>query len=159
MRAAPPVEAALDAGRRERMLTVLLHMLAGSVLAAWLALQAGLAALPAWVGVLVLAAGVLGMLGHRLARRTWPASPGRLRWDGRQWHVAGHGADRPLRRVVVALDLGSRLLLQLHPADGDRPLWRVASPQSAQGAWHGLRLALAAHAGATGTDADPGGVA
>jgi hypothetical protein len=156
MRAAPPVDAALDAGRRERMLTVLLHLLAGGVLAAWLALQAELTAPSAWAGLLVLSAGALGMLGHALARRTWPASPGRLRWDGRQWHLAGHGADRPLHRVVVALDLGVWLLLQLHPADGDRPVWRVASAPAAQGAWHGLRLALAAHAGRTDAGGDTG---
>jgi hypothetical protein len=148
MRAAPPVDAALDAGRRERVLTVLLHMLAGLVLAAWLALQAGVASVLLWAGALGLGVVAMGAIGGWLARCTWPRDPGRLRWDGSQWLSTSPGAARPLPRVVVSLDLGTWMLLQLHPADGTARLWRVASPRAARGAWHGLRVALAAHAGA-----------
>ena len=148
MRAAPPVDAALDTGRRERMLTVLLHALAGAVLGAWLALHAEVRAVVAWATALGASTTLLAALGWWLARRTWSSTPGHLRWDGAQWCCAGSGHSLPLARVVVALDLGTWVLLRLHPADGTAPLWRAASACGAGGAWHGLRLALAAHAGA-----------
>ena len=158
MRAAPPVDAALDAGRRERMLTVLLHALAGVALGAWLALHAELRHIGAWAAVLGASAALLMAVGWQLARRTWPALPGHLRWDGAQWLSVGRGRDLVLARVDVALDLGTWMLLRLHPADGGAPQWRVASARGAGGAWHGLRLALANHAGAP-LRADDGGVA
>jgi hypothetical protein len=148
MRAAPPVDAALDTGGRERMLTVLLHALAGAVLGGWLTLHAEWRAVSTWVAALVSSSAALATLGWWLARRTWPAAPGHLRWDGSQWCCSGSGVEMPLARVVVALDLGTWLLLRLHPADGSQLLWRAASARTARGAWHGLRVALAAHAGA-----------
>jgi hypothetical protein len=39
------------------------------------------------------------------------------------------------------------MLLQLSPADGMPPRWRVASARGVGAAWHGLRVALQAHAG------------
>ena len=156
MRAAPPVDAALDTGRRERMLTLLLHMLAGAVLGAWLALHAELRTATAWVFVLSASISLLAALGWWLGRRTWPAVAGRLRWDGTQWRCIDGSRDLPLVRVVVAVDLGIWLLLRLHPAAGGQPLWRVASARTARGAWHGLRLALAAHAGALSAGDDDG---
>ncbi len=148
MRAAPPVETVLDDGRLERMLITLLHAVAGAVLAGWLALHAELRG--GWMlptGVL-LAAVLMAAVGHGLAGRALPPLPRRLRWDGQSWCSLGT-ADIPLQRVVVALDLGLWVLLRLHPVDGRPPVWRVASARGAQSAWHALRLALAAHAGAT----------
>jgi hypothetical protein len=138
------------------MLTVLLHALAGVVLGAWLALQAELRAPMAWLAALMSSTALLVTPGCWLARRTWPAAPGRLRWDGSQWCCAGAGQDLPLARVVVALDLGTWVLLRLHPADASAPLWRVASASGARGAWHGLRLALTSHAGAQSATDDGG---
>lgn len=148
MRAAPPVDAALDTGQRERMLTLLLHGLAGAVLGAWVALHAEWQTVTAWVAALGASMLLLGTLGWWLARRTWPVAPGHLRWDGVQWRCTGRGDDTVLVRLVVALDLGTWVLLRLHPAAGARAQWRVASARAAGGAWHGLRLALAVHAGA-----------
>ncbi len=147
MRAAPPVEAALDAGRLERMLIILLHALAGAVLAAWLALHAELHGAWSVLAAVVTAATLMAVLGHWLAGRALPLQPGRLRWDGQVWSCIG-APDIPLQRLVVALDLGLWVLLHLHPADGGHRLWRVASARGARSSWHGLRLALATHAGA-----------
>jgi hypothetical protein len=148
MRAAPPVEAALGTGRPERMLITLLHGLAASLLAVWAALHAEL---PLWqaptlAGVLG-AAAAMAVLGRWLAVRALPPIPGSLRWDGRTWSIVAGAHAQPLQRLVVALDLGIWALLQLHPADG-RPVWRVVSVGCAQAQWHGLRVALAAQAGA-----------
>ena len=79
------------------------------------------------------------------------------------------GAPQPLRRVVVSLDLGGWLLLHLLPANANanakanvngagqagRGVWRVASARGAGAAWHGLRVALLAHAGAAAPAAAP----
>ena len=146
MRAAPPVEAVLDTGRPERMLITMLHALAGAVLAAWLALHVEWRL--GWAVLFVLGtAGLMAGLGHWLAHRALPQRPAHLRWDGQRWCCV-HAQTMPLQRLVVALDLGLWVLLQLHPADGGRPFWRIASARGARAAWHGLRVALAAHAGA-----------
>ncbi len=162
MRAAPPVEAVVNAGGSERMVICLLHALAGAMLASWLAAHAELA--PAWhvVAAALLAAGLMAVLGAALARHTLPRMAGRLRWDGQGWcHVEQADAPLasmvPLVRLVVALDLGVWVLLRLHPATGGAVRWRCASARGAQSSWHGLRLALAAHAGAAGVPADQAG--
>ncbi|MDO9284298.1 MAG: hypothetical protein Q7U26_05325 [Aquabacterium sp.] len=147
MRAAPAVDAALDAGVPERMLILLLHGLAGVTLALWAAAHAALGfSLPVLAGAAIAGAS-MAALGAWLARRALPADAGRLRWDGQGWSWQGP-ADLPLARLEVSLDLGVWALLRLHPADGTRPSWRVASRRGAGAAWHGLRVALAAHAGA-----------
>jgi len=130
------------------MLITLLHGLAGGLLAAWLALHAELplSQPPVLAGVVATAL-VLAALGLWLARRALPPAPGHLRWDGQAWSCQLGAQAQPLQRLVVALDLGIWALLQLHPAGG-RPAWRVASARSAPAQWHGLRVALAAHAGA-----------
>ena len=131
------------------MLITLLHGLAGGLLATWAALHAEL---PLWqapsaLGVLV-AAAAMAALGRWLAGRALPSIPGSLRWDGQAWSSVVGAQSLPLQRLVVALDLGIWVLLKLHPAGG-RPVWRVASAGSAQAQWHGLRVAMAAHAGAS----------
>ena len=147
MRAAPPVLAALGRGRPERMLITLLHGLAGALIAGWLVLHAELA-LWLWPSpAAVLAAGLaMGTLGRWIARRTLPPVPGSLCWDGQAWSLETDTQRQALQRLVVAIDLGIWVLLQLHPAN-ERPRWRVASAGSATAQWHGLRVALAIHAG------------
>ena len=144
----------LGSGGVERMLITLLHGVAGALLAVWSALHAewrpGALALAA-----VLAGGLLAGMGTVLARRTLPASPGQLRWDGQAWSLVAAAGVQPLQRLVVALDLGTWVLLRLHPVGG-RTAWRVTGAGSAPAAWHGLRLALSAHAGAA-LPADGGG--
>ncbi len=147
MRAAPSVDASLAECRAERMLITLLHAGAGALLVVWLALHAQWQVrAPMLLGV-VAGAALLASGGWWLARRALPLLPGRLRWDGQCWSVVSPQGPQPLRRLVVMLDLGAWVLLRLHPADG-RAHWRVASAASAAGAWHGLRVALAAHSGA-----------
>jgi hypothetical protein len=182
MRAAPAVDAALGSGRVERVLITLLHAVAGAAFSVWAAAHAeavagpffaGLAGL-AWLTWLMGSVGALGLglVGCWLARQALPAEPARLRWDGSSWQLGREWRDDdlvPLQRVVVAMDLGAWMLLQLVPAEvepsaqsaaqraaqqaGKRSDWRVASAQGVGGAWHGLRVALQAHAGAPlGTD-------
>ena len=134
------------------MLILLLHGMAGVALALWAAAHAALGfTWPVLAGAAI-AAVVMATLGAWLARRALPADAGRLCWDGQVWHWRG-SIDRPLARLEVTLDLGMWVLLRLHPADGGRPLWRVASRRGAGAAWHGLRVALMAHAGAAVPDA------
>ncbi|MDH4393925.1 MAG: hypothetical protein QE285_21190 [Aquabacterium sp.] len=147
MRAAAPVEAVLSDGSLERMLIILLHACAGALLATWGALHAEWPPGSAMLVAALAASGLMAGVGAWLARRALPAWPGRLRWDGQGWHSIELQTDQPLARLVVAIDLGTWVLLQLHPAKG-RACWRVASIGSAQASWHGLRVALAAHAGA-----------
>jgi hypothetical protein len=155
MRAAPAVDAALDAGRRERMLILSLHGLAGVTLALWAAAHAALGfTWPVLAGTAI-AGVVMAALGAWLASRALPADAGRLCWDGQAWHWLGPMA-LPLARLEVTLDLGVWVLLRLFPADGARPLWRVASQRGAAAAWHGLRVALEAHAGAAAVAAAAG---
>ena len=182
MRAAPAVDAALGSGRVERMLITLLHAGAGAAFSVWAAAHAEALAGASFAGLpwLMGSAGALGLglVGFWLARQALPAEPARLRWDGSTWQLCRplrselRGAGRselrddglvPLQRVVVAMDLGAWMLLQLVPADAKRSTqrsgWRVASAQGVGGAWHGLRVALQAHAGAPrdtdGGETDP----
>ncbi len=152
MHAAPAVEVTLDRGARERVLIVLLHLGSAAALATWgLALSEVAEAWPWWMVWLacVLASGAAGL---RWAAQVLPASPEDLRWDGRAWalrqQAAGGSREVPLATVIVAIDLGAWVLLQLRPAAGIGRRWRVASAGSVGAAWHGLRLALRAHAGA-----------
>lgn len=147
MRAAPPVDAPLADCRFERMLITLLHACAGVLLAAWGVLHAEWPLGSAALAAVVAAGGLMAAVGAWLGRLALPPSPGRLRWDGQGWHMMRLQAGQPLVRLVVALDLGTWVLLQLQPAQG-RACWRIASLGSAQAAWHGLRVALGAHAGA-----------
>jgi hypothetical protein len=166
MRAAPAVEAALGQGRVERMVITGLHAGSGAALAVWAAAHAGLGAHPfvagasfgaaqPWLAGLV-GSMVLGALGCWLARQALPAGPAYLCWNGARWQLQRRAngllpspieSGVPLQRVVVALDLGAWMLLQLVPADGSAPRWQVAGATGVGVAWHGLRVALQAHAG------------
>lgn len=162
MRAAPAVDAALASGRIERMLIALLYGMAGVVLALWASGHAHAwsgAALPVppWL-VAAFSAPVAALLGAWLARRVLPAEPARLVWDGTAWQLCAAGT-RPLRRLVVAIDLGSWVLLKAYPADGGAAVWRVAGAPSAGAHWHALRVALQAHAGAPQPPAGGAGAA
>lgn len=102
-----------------------------------------------WIAGLAGALG-LGAVGFCLARRALPAVPGRLSWDGTAWSWRSEGSGEglaPLQRVLVSLDLGAWLLLQGVPAGGAPLRWGVASARGVGAAWHGLRVALQAHAG------------
>ena len=178
MRAAPAVDAALGSGRAERVLITLLHAAAGAAFSVWAAAHAEAVAGPFFAGLAWLLGSVgalgLGLVGCWLARQALPAEPARLRWDGSSWQLGREWRDDdllPLQRVVVAMDLGAWMLLQLVPAElepsaqraaqraGKRSGWRVVSAHGVGGAWHGLRVALQAHAGAPldtdGGETDP----
>ena len=159
MRAAPAVDAALGSGRLERMVIALLHAGTGAAGASWASAHVGAAGGPlgdglaAWLAPAVALA--MGAVGWLLARRALPAEPAQLCWDGTAWQLRTD-ALRPLGQVVVAMDLGAWVLLQLRPAQGRASHWRVVGARGAGAAWHGLRVALQAHAGdAPGGPVDP----
>lgn len=150
MRAAPAVDAALGSGRIERMLIALLYGATGAALALWGAARAEWPddgpTLAPWLAA-VAAASAMASAGAWLARRVLPPEPARLGWDGSAWQLRGERSTA-LSRLVVALDLGHWVLLKLAAAEGSSTLWRVASARSCGADWHGLRVALQAHAGA-----------
>lgn len=156
MQAAPAVSASLDGGRLERVLIALLHALTGAALLAWVQGLAELAM--SWLGWIAAAALVAATawLGAVLARSALPGNALWLRWDAQVWTLvlrpSGNysGAELVLTRLEVALDLGSWLLLRIHPAAGG-VRWQVARASSVGSAWHGLRVALMAHAGSPAT--------
>jgi hypothetical protein len=102
----------------------------------------------------LLAAGV----GVWQASRLLPAGTQRLRWDGTAWQWLIDGQVCALHRVSVQIDLGHHLLLRLHAAaTPQRARWAVATARSAGPDWHGLRVALHYHAGASSSRPVPGG--
>jgi hypothetical protein len=154
MRAAPAVRALLDDARPERVAIVLFHVLSGAALAAWLKGQFELTP-SAWMGlVLVTLLVCAAAVGQRLARSALLGDVEYLQWNGQVWTLGqrrpGAGAvqvsELRLVRLVVALDLGSWLLLRLQPAAG-ASRWQVVRAARVGADWHGLRVALTAHAG------------
>ncbi len=161
MRAAPPIDCPLADGRVERRLIAALHAATGAVLGAWLlaSVDAPIPPLGAAVGLLATAVAA-GLVGLRLARRTLPVMPQRLRWDGQRWTLFGASAApeslagcasaaavaQPLGELSVALDLGPWVLLCLRTGSGGRR-WAVLRRRMAAAQWHGLQLALRAHGG------------
>ena len=98
-------------------------------------------------------------LGAGLARLALPANAQCLRWDGQVWSLVlrapdgGVGAEMAVERLAVAIDLGSWLLLRAYAvAGGSR--WQVARASCVGAAWHGLRVALKAHAGSAQSSPD-----
>ena len=136
------------------MLISALYGTSGAALAGWALAQTAQAPQGAVWAILVLAAAAAGAVGFWQARYALPANAAYLGWDGAGWtlglHPAAGGkaapAETPLAAVVVALDLGAWLLLRLHPAAGPCR-WQAARADASGTDWHGLRLALQAHAG------------
>ena len=162
MRAAPPIDCPLSDGRVERRLITALHAATGALLGGWSLASTGAdippAAVAAWLAA---CAGVGGLLGMPLARRTLAARRLRLRWDGQRWSLLatpdGAGAqavDQPLGELALALDLGPWQLLRLR-CDGSAVRWAVARQAVAGAQWHGLQLALHAHGGRWRADLQP----
>ena len=148
MRAAPPVDALLAEGRRERLMIVLAYSLAAAVFGHWLAatrvVEPSLS--------LVLPAALAGAaLGLAVARHLLP--PGiraALRWTGVGWQWG----DRACQRVDLHLDLGGWMLLRL-VLDQRARRWVIADAGSCGGAWRDLRIALRAHGGALAVRPEP----
>ena len=129
---------------------ILLHALTAAVLLAWLCTWL-LPTTSAWVQCVLLLPACLPLWGLRQGRRLWPPGPAwQLAWTGQAWHLLLPGLSPPqpaLQAVQVALDLGSWMLVHT-VSDQGRHRWHGASAGQAGAAWHGLRVALRAHAGA-----------
>ncbi len=167
MRAAPAVEAALNVGGAERLVIALLHAVTGAALAVWVLGHLEYGNTRVVVLAVLLGALVAGLFGAGLARKVLPRERSCLRWDGQAWlllvpakaggRAAVHGTmpaslplamhEVPLNAVGISLDLGTWVLLRLQAAAGGYR-WCMASANSAGQTWHGLRVALRAHAGA-----------
>ena len=154
MHAAPAVRATLHGSGAERMLISGLYAIGGAALAGWALAHADQTQPGAAWATVALAAAAAGAVGAWQARQALPADGAYLGWDGAGWALGQHPAaggktalaETPLAAVVVAIDLGAWLLLCLHPATGPRR-WQAARAGAAGADWHGLRLALQAHAG------------
>ena len=154
MRAAPAVRATLHGSGAERMLISGLYAISGAALAGWALAHADQTPPSAALVIVLLVAAAAGAVGVWQARYALPADGAYLGWDGQRWALGQHPsasgktalAETPLAAVVVAIDLGAWLLLCLYPATGPRR-WQAAHAGAAGADWHGLRLALQAHAG------------
>jgi hypothetical protein len=163
MHAAPPVEVDLAGGHAERVLIVLLHALAAGVFAQWLTAQMNLP--EHW---LLLGLPLAAWLGWRVACALLPRSRRRLGWTGQGWQLrtqphhhqtavdpaalagvtAAQASGTPLAQLHLQLDAGAWLLLRWQQAGTPRVGWGIARAAVAGAGWHGLRVALQAHAGA-----------
>jgi hypothetical protein len=142
MRAAPPVDVPLSAAGPERAVCALLYALAalGTSVALASALDFGS---PRWLAA---AAAVCAAPVGALA---WRPPRGRLRWDGRVWtRLQPSGQLERVDRLQLQLDFGAWVLLRWQAEGQRRPTWAALRAADAGAAWHGLRVALAAHAGA-----------
>lgn len=137
MRAAPPVAVRCCGGRAWRAVQALLPALAALACGAWLCT---LSEVPVWYATPAVAGA--GWAGWR-----WPATrPVRLAWDGSRWL-----ADDCEGVLSVMVDLASWMLLRMHVAGtrpSHRPRWIAVSAAEAGPAWHALRVAAHAQAGA-----------
>ena len=168
-----PLPVSLDIGPEPAWLAFqgLILGLAVSVIAFWAAALTEVA--PPWAGAAaasgLLPAGLTVLLGRFRARRLGPL---RLVFDGQVWTCARLDRSPARERCtpVVALDLGSWMLLRIDPADGSDALeqagppgrtarrarrrWVALSRRSAAAHWHALRVALYwADSGQTGRPA------
>jgi hypothetical protein len=159
MRAAPPALARLSRGGVERGLVVLAYAGTAGVLAFWAqAHWAPGAAMPVVSSVTAASALAAAVLGAWAARHWLPGRWMVLCWTGQAWQL--RCADGPLvedalvlEQLDLAIDTGGWLLLRWHASAGVSG-WAVATARAAGvAAWHGLRVALAAHAGAGGVSA------
>lgn len=134
MRAAPPVEVPLAAAGPGRAMSAALH-----AAAAWSASTAFGAAGP-WDTLAALAAAAAGAV-------LWRSPRGSLRWDGAAWAwVTPAGEVVPLARLRLQIDFGRWVLLRWTGAGARRATWASLGAAQAGAAWHGMRVALAAHA-------------
>ena len=139
MRAAPPVDVPVSAAGVERTASALLY--AAAAAAAALGAQSLLErpiGLPALIALAVCAA----VSGWYL----WRPPAGRLRWDGRAWSlVQASGQVRAVGQLQLQVDLGRWVLLRWRGEGEPRTTWASLRAADAGAAWHGLRVALAAH--------------
>jgi hypothetical protein len=141
VRQAPPVGVTCSGRGGWRASGALLAALAGASVCAWGALQLGLGAAAASASA-VAAGAAAAATGWR--RASWPDVE--LRWNGQHWQSGDADGE-----VDVMLDLDAWMLLRLRPAAG-RARWLPVSRAGAGAAWHPLRAALFAHAGAPAPD-------
>ena len=137
MHAAPPVRVTLGRSVAWTAFVALVWSVALANLSAWAALA--VQDNPVVAGAIATGMAVAAAVAS--AMRAWRAQvPGVLQWDGRSWQWLGVPCD-----VTLAIDAGSRLLLDVRSVAGPR-LWLAAERCSAGGDWHALRTALYAAA-------------
>ena len=133
MHAAPPVRVTLGRSAAWTALVALAWASALSNLSAWAAFSVQDSTAVAGAVALVVATAVAGAG----AWQAWHSQvPGELLWDGRTWQWRSAACD-----VSVAIDAGSRVLLDVRTVEGARH-WLVAEGASVGGDWIALRAAL-----------------
>ncbi|MFM8901200.1 MAG: hypothetical protein ACKOF9_14805 [Burkholderiales bacterium] len=145
-RTAPPVHVLVDRFAVWTIAVVILGVIATATLLAW--------ATPVWTTPLGLAQGLaLSIAACVLCVSLWRSlrsSAVSLRWDGERWWLgqpSSVGAEPWPVHVVVCMDLGSWMLLQLRAHSDDAGLprrhrWLPLQRQGLELQWHGLRCAL-----------------
>ncbi len=140
MRTAPPVEVPLSAGGPERAACAVLYAVAAAGLTVAIAAALGLGSQRA---LATIAAG----LGAALGGMVWRPPRGQLRWDGRGWTlVQPSGQLQPIDRLQLRIDFGAWVLLRWNAEAQRGATWASLRAADAGAAWHGMRVALAAHA-------------
>jgi hypothetical protein len=136
---------------------------AGSVMLVLLAWFVGQPVALPWPAAVAL--GLVALAALLVASSLLHTRPCRLRWDGREWHVgpagsAGH--ESTTGELLVALDLGSWMLLRFQPRDpGHRfgATWLPVQRSGLEPQWHVLRCAVYSARPAPDAAQDPGAAA
>jgi hypothetical protein len=154
--APPPIEAEPGDGRLERFGIIACHALAGGSLVGWLPSSLlDLAMSPGATAITVGAAALAGsLIGAAAGAKAWTPPVGPLRWNGREWSLAGQTG-----QVEVRIDAGPWMLLRFRSADSGT-VWFTLDSRTHADAWHALRIALlhatpGGSAGGDGSD-EPG---
>ena len=138
-------------------------VLASSVVLALLAWFVGQAVALPWPVVAALC--LLALVALLLAASLLRTRPFRLRWDGREWHggqASSAGHESMAGELLVALDLGSWMLLRFQPHDFGhrlRATWLPVQRSGLEPQWHALRCAVYSPRPAPDAAQDPGAAA
>ena len=141
MHAAPPLQVEVIRPVALRAAVWLLVVMVCVAMMSWSLAHS--APVPTWVS----ATSVGGTLfALRLGRQHPCHGSLTLRWDGQYWHVGQVEAVEPVSgEVVVAIDLGSLILLRFTPNTVSRwryATWIAVTRRGLETHWHALRCAL-----------------
>ncbi|MFN3297833.1 hypothetical protein [Caldimonas sp.] len=135
-RTAPPVTVVVHRYALWRAALLALGLAVALSLAAWATGHWG-----AWAVPILVPALLLGLWG--LAGRHWGRPGFLLRWDGQDWHWRDREQVHESRgRVIVRIDLGDWMLLQLVAHGDRRTVWLPLQRAGLESRWHALRCAV-----------------
>jgi hypothetical protein len=152
MRASPAFQITLEHFGAWRAALLMLMVLAAAALFAWWMLDAGARLHPMAAVLAIVSACTLCA-----SATSWRCASAHLRWDGQFWYLASppHHPEVRARRLDVALDLGSWMLLRFERDSGPwtrRVNWVPAQRLGHAFQWHALRCAVYCARPAPGPD-------